>query len=331
MHILLSRTDSIGDVVLTLPLAGLIKEKYPDCRITFLGRTYTKDIIELSKFIDAFENWDDYRIAETEQVLKLRNTGASHIIHVFPDKRIAKIAKKAGIKIRVGTSHRIFHWLTCNRLISFSRRKSDLHEAQLNCKLLTILKIDVPEKQSLMNYYGLQKPLAGLEKVQTLTAGDPLRKVVLHPKSKGSAREWGLENFDKLVSLLPKDQFRIYISGTAEEGMLMEAFLKKNKDRVVDITGKLLLSEFITFLSGANAIVAASTGPLHIAAALGTLAIGIYPPIRPMHPGRWSPIGKNTKVFVTDEECRQCRKTKDCKCIRSIKPEDIATYLISKR
>ena len=50
--ILISRTDSIGDVILTLPMAGLIKKNYPDSVIFFLGRTYTKETIALSKHID---------------------------------------------------------------------------------------------------------------------------------------------------------------------------------------------------------------------------------------------------------------------------------------
>ena len=47
------------------------------------------------------------------------------------------------------------------------------------------------------------------------------------------------------------------------------------------------------------------------------LAIGIYPPIKPMHPGRWAPLGINTEVLVQEiSECDDCRKTMDCHCIR---------------
>ena len=46
--IIISRTDRIGDVVLTLPMAGIIKSKYPNCKILFLGKTYTEPIINAS-------------------------------------------------------------------------------------------------------------------------------------------------------------------------------------------------------------------------------------------------------------------------------------------
>ncbi len=324
MHIIISRTDSIGDVVLTLPVAGILKEKYPDARISFLGRNYTQPVIRLSKYVDNFLNWDEIEhLASSERNTYLRKLKADWIIHVFPDKKLCRDVKKAGIKNRVGTSHRTFHWTTCNKLVSFTRKGSDLHEAQLNCKLLSPFGIDVPELSEIKNYYGFRQPLEP-DKIMHLL--DSKRKnIVLHPKSKGSAREWGLDNFDQLIQLLPIEQYKIFISGTTEEGKLMSDFLKKNREKITDLTGKFSLDELIAFLAKTDAIIAASTGPLHIAAALGTLAIGIYPPIRPMHPGRWAPIGNNTEVFVKAiDDCNDCRKNMDCHCIREITATRVA-------
>ena len=209
MHILLSRTDSIGDVILTMPMAEILKKKYPGCRISFLGRSYTRAVIELSQHVDQFENWDDYeKLSVPEQVQKLRTLKVDWFIHVFPNKKIATLAKKAGIKNRVGTSHRTFHWFTCNHRVSFSRRKSDLHEAQLNCHLLAPLNIEIPDLKLLENSYDFKRPSEGLKKITPLI--DPKKiNLVLHPKSKGSAREWGLENFSRLIELLPVDKFKI--------------------------------------------------------------------------------------------------------------------------
>jgi heptosyltransferase III len=327
MHIMLSRTDSIGDVVLTLPMAGLIREKYPDARITFIGRSYTEPVIKLSKHIDGFINRDHLEKLEISARIKaLRELHVDWIIHVFPDKALAREARRAGISNRVGTSHRIFHWLNCNKRVSFSRRKSDLHEAQLNCKLLAPLDITIPKLENIHTYYGVNVPGVPVKRMKSLI--DQGRKnIVLHPKSKGSAREWGLENFHRLIQLLPADDFKIFITGTLAEAGLMKEFLEKNEKRITDLTGKLTLEEFIAFLSLVDGIVAASTGPLHIAAALGRQAIGIYPPIHPMHPGRWAPLGVNAKVLVKATECEECRKSMDCHCIREIKPEEVSELI----
>ncbi len=329
MHIILSRTDSIGDVILTLPLAGIIKEKYPHARVSFIGRSYTEAVIKLSRYVDNFINWDEIEKLKSEERIKiLKDLNADWIFHIFPNKKLCRDAKKAGIENRVGTSHRIFHWATCNKLVSFSRKNSDLHETQLNCKLLSPIGVIVPDLHKLYMYYGLHRSDAGAEKIKSLL--DKNRKnIVLHPKSKGSAREWGLENFGQLINLLPAEKYKIFISGTADEGLLMDDFLKENKNHVTDLTGQFNLDEFITFLSMADAIVAASTGPLHIASALGILAIGIYPPIRPMHPGRWAPLGNKAAVLVKDTaDCKDCRKTMNCHCIKEITPNQVAERLL---
>ncbi|MGV2481320.1 UNVERIFIED_CONTAM: glycosyl transferase family 9, partial [Salmonella enterica subsp. enterica serovar Weltevreden] len=87
------------------------------------------------------------------------------------------------------------------------------------------------------------------------------------------AREWGLDNFSKLISGLDKKNYAVYISGTAQEGELVRSLIEKHPE-AIDLTGKLSLQQFIAFINRCDALVAASTGPLHIAAALGKKAIG---------------------------------------------------------
>lgn len=316
--VIISRTDSIGDVVLTLPMAGYIKKHFPKCKIIFLGRNYTRDVVALSEYVDEFVSWDD---TEARKNLK-----ADCIIHVFPVKEIAQQAKTNGIKLRVGTSNRIYHWLYCNKLIKLSRKNSNLHESQLNIKLLSFLNIPTDVSlDEIKEYYGFSRaePLTGewsnlIDKEKT--------NVILHPKSKGSAREWGLENFSVLIDALDKTKFKVFVSGTKDEGQLVKPLLEKHKD-VVDLTGKLNLKQFISFINHADALVAASTGPLHIASALGKTAVGLFAPMRPIHPGRWMPVGKKAKFLVLNKECNDCRKNSDCHCIREIKAKEVVDLL----
>lgn len=314
--VILSRTDSIGDVVLTLPMAGYLKEYFPKCKIIFLGRNYTRDVVALSKYVDEFISWDETKVLPN----------ADLIIHVFPVKEIASAAKETGISLRVGTTNRLFHWTTCNKLIKLSRKNSDRHESQLNMKLLEFLNIPTEVKlEDIKKYYGFTK--AGPLAEEWLKQIDKTRaNVILHPKSKGSAREWGLENFSELINSLPEDKFKIFISGTKEEGELAKPLFEKHK-HVTDLTGKLSLKQFISFINNADVLIAASTGPLHIAAALGKKAIGLFAPMRPIHPGRWMPVGEKAKYLVLNKECNDCRKSKDCHCIREIKSKQIVDDL----
>ncbi|MFH1297876.1 MAG: glycosyltransferase family 9 protein [Bacteroidota bacterium] len=353
-RIILSRTDSIGDVVLTLPMAGVIKQHLPGVTILFLGRSYTQPVIEASAFVDEFINWDaikdlDYR----EQIETFRRFRADAVIHVFQVSGITKLAKLSGIPLRIGTTHRFFTWWYCNRLIWFSRKRSNLHEAQLNLKLLKPLGIDVKlEREEIPEYYGLMpdarygirdtgnvtqdsEPVANNKLSDTADRESRIAhrgskfNLILHPKSKGSAREWGLENFSRLIELLPKDRFRIFITGTGAEGELMKEFLGRHREEVTDMTGKFSLPEIIDFIRECDGMVAASTGPLHLAAAFGKVAVGIYAPMRPIFPIRWAPLGKKAAYLVLDKTCNDCRRSLDCHCMREIKAEKVIEKIMA--
>ena len=326
-YILISRTDSIGDVVLTIPLAGFLKRRYPDCKIGFLGKQYTQAVIDMSENIDEFHNWTTLeQMPNDELVNYFKNVGADWIIHVFPNKRIAQIAKKAGVPLRLGTSHRAFHWATCNKLSHFSRKKSDLHEAQLNFKLVAgVTGGYLPKLADIPELYGFTRPLQR-NWIRHLV-DDHKYNVILHPKSQGSAREWGLENYSALIRILPPDRYNIFITGTREEAKEVADFLEEHRERVKDVTAQFTLEELIAFISYADGLVAASTGPLHIAAALGKKAVGIFAPMKPIHPGRWMPLGVKARTLVLEKKCSDCRKTGDCMCIRSIRPGQVLAAL----
>lgn len=328
-RVIISRTDSIGDVILSLPVAGMMKKIFPETEIAFLGRSYTRDVIDACGNIDSFVNWDDINaLNDDEAVRAFKNLEADAIIHVFPRRRIAKLARKARIPFRMGTTNRIYHWTNCNKLIRLSRRNSDLHEAQLNLKLIASLtEIEILPKEEIKKLYGLSKVAPPDPQFIALT--DPKKfNLILHPKSKGSAREWGIDNFIKLCGMLPPEKYRIFVSGTDEEGRMINDSGIFEHRHVTDITGKMTLSAFMSFIRHCDGLVAASTGPLHLAAALGTIAIGIYPPIRPMHPGRWAPIGDKATFLVKDKECQKCRKQGPCDCMSEISPEEVKETLI---
>jgi ADP-heptose:LPS heptosyltransferase len=322
MKIVISRTDNLGDVLLTLPIAGFLKEQDAANEIFFIGKNYTRPIIEACQHIDAFLDKEEI----VENPAKLANLQADAIIFVFPDEVLAPIAKKVKIPLRIGTSHRWWHWLYCNRRVNFSRKNSELHEAQLNFKLLKGLGIDFePNLGLITDWYGLRtEPLT--EKWRNVLTPEKLN-VILHPKSKGSAREWHLDNYFALAHQNTHIQF--FVTGTEQEGNLMYAQKPEifELENVYNLTGKLSLTELMMFIGLCDGLVACSTGPLHIAAALGIHTLGIYPPIKPMHPARWQPIGKKAQVLVLDKNCSDCRKNQNCSCINAISVAEVSAEM----
>ena len=177
------------------------------------------------------------------------------------------------------------------------------------------------------NLFGFRKSVISGNNFSNLLQKDKFN-LIIHPKSKGSAREWGLTNFRKLIDLLPNERFAIFVTGTESEGELIRNEMPLFFKETTDMTGKLTLKELIHFIQAADGLVAASTGPLHIAAVSGIVAIGLYPPIRPMHPGRWAPLGDQAIALVKDKECSVCRGGTECECIREISPEEVKNKLL---
>ncbi len=314
-NIIISRTDSIGDVILTLPMARLLKDRFPGIKVAFMGKSYTRAVIECCAYVDEFIDVADFLKKEVTVCGQQPDT----IIHVFPVKEIAQRAKELRIRQRIGTTNRIFHWTTCNKLVRLSRKNSYLHEAQLNTRLLVPLSIDEPfSPEQLGRSFGFTRIAPLPEAFSHLTDQNKFN-LILHPRSQGSAREWGLDNFAALIHLLPQEEYKIFISGTAKEREGLQPLFDAVGDRLTDICGLMDLSVFIAFIQACDGLIANSTGPLHIAAALGKRAVGIYPNIRPMHPGRWQPLGPQAVFVTTSQQCDYCRKDAGkCRCMQSI-------------
>ena len=319
-HIIMSRTDGIGDDILTLPLCGVLRQQFPNTKISFFGADYTQPVIACCTHIDEFISYDEFK-KSNEKAQFLNALNADVIIHVFPRKDIAQAANDAGIANRIGTSHRVYNWLTCNKRVSIGRKNSDLHEAQLNLKLLKPLGINFEATTAqLASYYGFENIQPLPNSFEKLLDKNKFN-LILHPKSNGSAREWGLANFAKLIAVLPSEKFQIFISGSKTESELLREWLQTLPKSVIDISGQMNLTEFISFIHASDGLVAASTGPLHIAAAVGINALGLFAPIRPVHPGRWAPIGKNAGFIMIKDNCNTCKnKPQSCACIHDISP-----------
>jgi ADP-heptose:LPS heptosyltransferase len=302
-RILISRTDNIGDVILTLPLAGILKEHFPNSEIFFLGKNYTKEIIKVSKHIDHFLDFDELVTkSQPEQINFLRKLNLDLFIHVFPNRKLASLAKMAKIPYRLGTRNRWFHLLTCNILPHLSRKKSSLHEAELNIKLVETLTgpLSTPPHQ-LWKRYGFKKPLIN-PKIQSILKENKFN-LILHPLSLGSAREWGQQNFSHLIELLLKNpRYNVILTGTQREGeILKNKLLIPYQGQIINTTGHLTLAELVALIAHSQGIVAASTGPLHIGAMSGIHSLGLYIMTPPMHPGRWKPIGEKASFLVNDK------------------------------
>jgi heptosyltransferase-3 len=323
-RIIVSRTDRIGDVVLTLPLCGILAKEL-DAEVVFLGRGYTTAVLEACSAVATILNWDSVADADGDtQAAFLRDAGADAILHVYPRPLIATAARRAGIARRVGTTHRIYHWWTCNSLVRLGRRGSDLHEAQLNVRLAAKLLKRSDYSLSELAPFGRLEPRVPLpERAAKLIAGDRVN-LAFQIKTRGSSREWSLDRWNELIRLLDGSRYRIFVIGTTEERALIADVLRAAPPHVVDMTG-LDLRELIATLAKMDGMVSCSTGPLQVGSALGIRALGLIPPTRPIHPGRYAPIGAKAEYITPDAMCESCtRGVAPCTCMEAISAQEVA-------
>ncbi len=318
---ILSRTDHLGDVVLTLPMASVLKKHIPGLRLLFLGRAYTRSLIESCAAVDAFIDWDALaRLDAEKRAQALRDLGAQALIHVFPHREIAKAALAAQIPLRVGTSHRLWHWMTCNRLVFFSRKNSKLHEAELNFKLLKPWRIPLPSREEIARSYALTRVAPLAENFKGLLSPGKIH-LLFHPGGLGSAPLWPLAHYAALGRLLSEEKYQIIITGDEQSRETLQPLLK-SLPGALNLVGQTTLSELLSLIHASDGMVVAATGPAHLAAAMGKRVFSLFSPRRPLYPERWGPLGPGVKVLKASRSCSECGRG-TCSCLGSISPEEV--------
>ncbi len=308
-NILVVRTDRIGDVVLTLPVAEILRSAYPDAIITFLARSYTHDILVGQKGIDRIILYDEQGTAKPlgNLIAELRGGEFDFAVVCYPRFRIALALLLAGVRIRIGTGFRWYSFLF-NRRVYEHRKTAQKHEFEFNVSLLKPLGLAVSSAPVPVLAVTDDARRTAQQERRRLGLSDKDSFIVLHPGSGGSARDWSPANFRILALELTGIGFKIVVTGAQGEEKLVESVVHGTKSSVKASVGKLGLLEYAAFVKLSDLFISNSTGPLHIAAAVGTPVIGFYPPILACSPSRWGPVTKRKIVFVPDRtQCTLCR------------------------
>lgn len=324
-NILVIRTDRIGDIVLTLPLAGLIKKQYPNSKVSFMVREYTKNIVINHPFIDeviVLKESDGKTDLLTN--LKLIRAGDyDSCIVVHPTFLNALLIFLSGIKRRIGTGYRWYSFLF-NHKVYEHRKFAEKHELEFNVNLLERLGIknNVTENNIrydlIVNEHSLQNVINILldEKIDLQK---PL--IIVHPGSGGSSMDLPVNKFAELINNLDADNHQILLTGNKDEFELCEKIIASSKAK--NFAGKFNLDELVSLISKATIFISNSTGPIHIAAALGIFTIGFYPKIISCSKERWAPYTNKKMIYEPIIDCKNCTR-EQCEKLNCMDSIDIA-------
>lgn len=321
-NILIVRTDRIGDVVLSLPLARIIKEHYPKAKVTFLVRAYTKALVENNYFIDEviILKEESTKILIAENIKQLKQKTFDTAIIVYPTFKIALIVFLSGIKYRVGSGYRLYSFLF-NKKVYEHRKDAVKHELEYNLSLLSQLGI---------NHFGginnvsfdLDLNKSSLNKIESLLGSLGINNkekfVIIHPGSGGSAVDLPVEKFIELVKMLSDKKIKIVLTGSENEKEICNQLVLN--ELIFNLAGELNLEELIALISKCSLLIANSTGPIHIAAALDKYTFGFYPKVKVCSAKRWGPYTEKKFIYEPEIECNNCsvEQCAELNCMNSI-------------
>lgn len=329
-RILVVRTDRIGDVVLTLPMVDVLRLNYPDAYIAMLAREYTADLSRNSDNVDEVILYDrNEKLIPFFEILDIiRRRKFDVVFFAFPRMRLAVLAWLAGIPKRVGTGYRLYS-IFFNKRVFEHRKHAEQHELEYNLNLLKAFgcvaeKVEAP---------WINVPPSSLEKVKHKLSGYGIdtsadNLVIIHPGGGGSSRNWRAENFSQLGKMISNiSNTKIIITGGKGENQLVRKLENEITENVIGIADEFSLVEYAALAKLADLFIGNSTGPLHIASAVGTAVIAFFPQVTAMNPKRWGPYTEKKKVFVPVNkpvDCKKCLKNRsNCECMDTINVEEV--------
>ncbi|MFH1223387.1 MAG: hypothetical protein V1647_03480 [Pseudomonadota bacterium] len=144
--ILVTRTDRIGDVVLSLPVIRTIKKMFPERPIYFMVSSYAAPILENHPDIEAVIKYDvadeSTQVSRTQQLIQqIRDLNIPTALMLYYDPNVLSIIKEAGVKERLGPLSRITAMFSYTKWQAQHRSKVEHHELEYNLGLLKLLGI----------------------------------------------------------------------------------------------------------------------------------------------------------------------------------------------
>lgn len=337
MHnVLLVRTDRLGDVILSTPVATALKRQFPLCRVTFLARCGMREILGCHPHVDDVVAANDVQFSGRRGFMRLaaflREQDFDTVILLHPTFSLALLVLLARISRRIGTGYRFYSMLFTDRV--FEHRKTALyHEAEYNLRLLRPLGIDKVQVEFHYTFPAVDRRKSA-DKLSALGIAPGARPIILHVGSGGSSRDWPLEHFARLAdALIARAQQPVVLTGSREETVLVESVIARMQVKPLNLAGRLTLKDLVLLLEHASIFVSNSTGPLHLAVMVGAPVVAFYPPIRACRPERWGPYGRRADVLMSQEaECQRCRSPKDryCACMAAISVDQAFTHIRKK-
>lgn len=336
-NILAVRLDALGDVLMTTPALRALKEGRPDRRLTLLtspsGAAVARLVPEIDDVLVYEAAWmkatAPRRDSQPEYDMADRLRGLSFdaavIFTVYSQSALpsAMLCYLADIPRRLAHCHEnpyqlLTHWVRDpepEQLVRHEvRRQLDLVATVGGRTSDERLSLSVPEEARASVRRLLEE--AGVDEDRSW--------VVVHPGATAPSRRYPPESFAAALGALAReDGWQVVLTGSCDEGPLIEGIREQLGAPSISLAGQLDLAELAAVIERAPLLVCNNTGPAHVAAAVGTPVVDLYALTNPQH----TPWAVPSRVLSHDVPCKYCYKSVCPEghndCLRLVRPEEV--------
>jgi lipopolysaccharide heptosyltransferase II len=335
-NLLAIRLDNLGDILMTTPALRALRESGEGRRITLLtspaGAPVTSFIPEIDATIVATLPWmpgpESSPAAHAELLACLHEKAfdAAVIFTVYSQSPLpaALLCWQAGIPLvlahcRENPYHLLSNWIPDPEPHEILR-----HETRRQLDL--VAKVGAVASDERLSFrLRTEDTQAAIAKLRQAGIDPERRWVVVHPGASAASRRYPPEHFATVVELLADvPHLQLVFTGDDNEGELIDSIRHQGGQPTASLAGQLGLGELAAVIARADLLIANNTGPVHIAAALGTPVVDIYALTNPQH----APWRVPNRVLYHDVPCRFCYRSvcpqAHHACLRLLDPQRVA-------
>ena len=300
-RVLFIRTDRLGETLLNLPAVAALKHGLPDSSLTFLANPALVELLEGWPMLDevigyAPEPRRPWWVSAFALAGQLRPRRFDIAIVSNPKKELHLATWLAGIPTRIGYNRKWAWTLTHRR--SDDKAVGAHHEVEYNVALGRSLGIAVPSIPSVE--FPVRK--AADQYLDTVLRAKPQEGqslVAVHPWTSNPKKQWPIDRFQRLIdSLAGELDCLVAVIGAPEERGGLHGSLRVDRSHVLDLVGQLSLSQVAALCRRARVLVSSDSGPVHVAALMGTPTVVLFGTTDPATgPRRWGPWGNGHAVL----------------------------------
>jgi lipopolysaccharide heptosyltransferase II len=317
-NILVVRLDHLGDVLMTTPAIAAIKHSSPAAKLTLLaskaGAAALRHVPALDDAIVYDAPWNkagtqSNRSAQIDK--RLINTltrgqfDAAVIFTVCTQSALpaAMMCRLAGIPLRLAHCREnpydmLTHWVPDTEVCGTGMR----HEVTRQLDLVRAVGFHACDERMQFRYPA--SDVLAMRRKFMQAGGNLLRPyIVVHPGATAASRRYPAERFGMAAqAIVDETGCQVIFTGGADEAALVAQAQTQMAQPGVSLAGQLTLGELAALIAGAQVIVCNNSGPVHIAAAVGTPVAVLYALTNPQH----TPWKVPARVLNHDVPCRNC-------------------------